>query len=140
LLALGTIQRRTRRRKAALTSLEAALRIFTDLGATAWSSKTSRALGRVSGTSLQSTAATLTPAEQRVADSIAAGATNREAADRLFVSVRAIETHLTSIYRKLGVSSRSQLAVKMALATESPLGPDATVRGDATPEVARASR
>ncbi|MBA3796267.1 MAG: AAA family ATPase [Chloroflexi bacterium] len=140
LLALGTILRRTRRRKAARTSLEAALRIFNDLGATAWSSKSLRALGGVFGTSLQSMAATLTPAEQRVADSIAAGATNREAADRLFVSVRAIETHLTSIYRKLGVSSRSQLAVKMAVATAAPHGPDATIRGDATPEVARASR
>ncbi|MDQ3647350.1 MAG: helix-turn-helix transcriptional regulator, partial [Actinomycetota bacterium] len=140
LLALGTIQRRTRRRKAARTSLEAALRVFEDLGATAWSHKALSALGGDSRISLQSTAPALTPAEQRVADSVAAGATNRQAADRLFVSVRAIEMHLTSIYRKLGVSSRSQLAVKMAGATAAPHGPEATIRGDATPEVARASR
>ncbi len=55
----------------------------------------------------------LTPAEQRVAELVAAGSTNREAADRLFVSVRAVEVHLTSIYRKLGISSRTQLAVRM---------------------------
>ena len=56
----------------------------------------------------------LTPAERRVADLVAAGATNRATADRLFVTVRTIEVHLTSIYRKLGVRSRTALAAKLA--------------------------
>lgn len=139
-LALGTIQRRTRRRKAARTSLEAALRVFEDLGATAWSRKALSALGGDSRTSLQSTATALTPAEQRVADSVAAGATNRQAADRLFVSVRAIEMHLTSIYRKLGVSSRSQLVVKMGTDTAAPLGREPRPRATPVRESPRARR
>jgi len=49
------------------------------------------------------------PAEQRVADQIAAGATSQEAAAALFISVRTVETHVASIYRKLGVRTRSEL-------------------------------
>ena len=52
----------------------------------------------------------LTATEQRVADLIAAGATNKDAATALFVSVRTIETHVASIYRKLGVRTRTELA------------------------------
>jgi DNA-binding NarL/FixJ family response regulator len=46
---------------------------------------------------------------QRVADQIAAGATSQEAATALFVSVRTVETHVASIYRKLGIRTRSEL-------------------------------
>jgi DNA-binding CsgD family transcriptional regulator len=53
--------------------------------------------------------AALTEAERRVADQIATGATSREAAAALFVSVRTVETHIASIYRKLGVRTRSEL-------------------------------
>ena len=56
----------------------------------------------------------LTATEQRVADLIAAGATNREAATALFVSVRTVETHVASIYRKLGVRTRAELARLLA--------------------------
>ena len=55
----------------------------------------------------------LTATEQRVADLIAAGATNRDAAAALFVSVRTIETHVASIYRKLGVRTRAELARRL---------------------------
>ena len=51
----------------------------------------------------------LTAAEQRVADLIVGGATNRDAAAALFVSVRTVETHVASIYRKLGVRTRTEL-------------------------------
>ncbi len=54
--------------------------------------------------------ADLTAAEQRVADLIVSGATNRDAAAALFVSVRTVETHVASIYRKLGVRTRTELA------------------------------
>ena len=54
--------------------------------------------------------AELTATERRVADLIAAGATNRDAAAALFVSVRTVETHVASIYRKLGVRTRAELA------------------------------
>ena len=56
----------------------------------------------------------LTATEQRVADLIAAGATNRDAATALFVSVRTVETHVASIYRKLGVRSRAELTRRLA--------------------------
>ncbi|WP_161972397.1 LuxR family transcriptional regulator [Glaciihabitans arcticus] len=53
--------------------------------------------------------AVLTPRELLVARSAAEGATNREIAERLFVSVRTVETQLSAAYRKLGLRSRSEL-------------------------------
>jgi DNA-binding NarL/FixJ family response regulator len=58
--------------------------------------------------------AALTKAERRVAEAVAAGRTNREVADHLFVSVKTVDFHLQAIYRKLGVRSRTELAVLMA--------------------------
>jgi DNA-binding NarL/FixJ family response regulator len=112
-LVLGTILRRTRRRKAARAVLEEAAEGFERLGARLWSVKASRMLGGANDARDGAAVSKLTPAEQRVAALVASGATNRAAADRLFVSVRAVEVHLTSIYRKLGVSSRTQLAATM---------------------------
>jgi DNA-binding CsgD family transcriptional regulator len=44
---------------------------------------------------------------------VAEGATNREAAAALFVTPKTVETHLNSIYRKLGVRSRVELARRL---------------------------
>lgn len=57
----------------------------------------------------------LTPTEQQVVDLLAQGLSNKEVADKMFVSVRTITTHLTHIYSKLGVTSRTEL---VALATK----------------------
>ena len=51
----------------------------------------------------------LTEAERRVAALAAAGNTNREIAERLFITVSTVEQHLTKVYRKLNVRSRSAL-------------------------------
>ena len=51
----------------------------------------------------------LTPAERRVADLAAAGRSNREIAQILFVSEKTVETHLARVFRKLDVRSRRQL-------------------------------
>jgi DNA-binding CsgD family transcriptional regulator len=51
----------------------------------------------------------LTAAERRVAEHASAGATNREISQELFISVRTVETHLSKVYRKLGVSSREEI-------------------------------
>ena len=52
----------------------------------------------------------LTEAEQRVARLAAEGLTNRELAETLFLSQKTVESHLRNAFRKLGVSSRSELA------------------------------
>ena len=52
----------------------------------------------------------LTPAEHRVATLAADGCTNREIAEQLYVSQRTVETHLTHVFQKLDIASRSELA------------------------------
>jgi DNA-binding CsgD family transcriptional regulator len=52
----------------------------------------------------------LTPAEMRVAGLAAAGATNREIAQALFVSTKTVEFHLRNAYFKLRISSRGELS------------------------------
>ncbi|MEU7852767.1 AAA family ATPase [Nonomuraea sp. NPDC049141] len=52
----------------------------------------------------------LTNAEQRVAALAATGLSNRDIAQRLFVIPKTVEVHLTSVYRKLGVSNRAGLS------------------------------
>ena len=48
----------------------------------------------------------MTPAERRVLTLVCEGRSNQEVAERLFVSLKTVEWHLTSSYRKLGVSGR----------------------------------
>ncbi|MCS7477105.1 AAA family ATPase [Umezawaea endophytica] len=55
----------------------------------------------------------LTPSERRVAKLAADALTNREIAERLFVSEKTVEAHLSSTFRKLGVRSRTQLVTRM---------------------------
>jgi DNA-binding NarL/FixJ family response regulator len=65
-----------------------------------------------------SAAANLQSVEAGVGGLIAAGATNRDAAAALFVSVRTVETHVASIYRKLGVRTRAELARRMTAGSQ----------------------
>ncbi|ORB84466.1 hypothetical protein B1987_12420 [Mycobacterium kansasii] len=60
--------------------------------------------------------AALTVSELRVARLAASDETNREIARRLFLSLRTVEVHLTSTYRKLGGQSRRQLAAALSSA------------------------
>jgi DNA-binding CsgD family transcriptional regulator len=108
LLALGSVQRRAKQKRAARDSLEEALRVFDGLGATLWAAKTRAELGRIAGRTTSRVA--LTETENQVARLVAEGQTNREVALTLFMSVKTVEVNLTRIYRKVGVTSRRELA------------------------------
>ena len=110
LLALGVARRRARQKRAAREAIEAALAGFEELGAATWAEKARAELGRVGG---RTRGEGLTPAERRVADLVAAGRTNREVAATLFLGERTVASHLTRIYAKLGVRSRTELARKL---------------------------
>ena len=112
LLALGGVQRRALRRRAARESLGQARTIFEQLDAALWAERARSELGRIGGRAAGSNA--LTPVEQRVADLVARGRTNREVAAELVVTVRTVESNLTSIYRKLGLRSRAELAHRLS--------------------------
>src|SRR3984957_20083676 len=62
----------------------------------------------------------LTAREQAVARLVAAGLTNRQAAAELYVSVKAVEYHLTSVFAKLGIRSPRQLPAVLAAAAAPP--------------------
>ena len=118
LLALGTIQRRDRKKRAARQSLERALAVFDQLGASLWSHKARAELARIGGRSAGP--GRLTPTEERVATLVAAGLTYREVADALFISPKTVQWNLSKIYRKLGIRSRAQLGAKLASEGGSP--------------------
>jgi DNA-binding CsgD family transcriptional regulator len=110
LLALGLVRRRARQKRAAREAIEAALAEFAELGAVSWAAGARAELGRVGGrTRIEG----LTPAERRVADLVAGGQTNREVAATLFLGERTVASHLTHIYAKLGVRSRTELARRL---------------------------
>lgn len=73
-------------------------------------------------------AARLTPDEQRVAELVASGASNRQVASTTYVSVRTVELRLTSVYRKLGIRSRKELADALTSGSSEHPGP-ATAHG-----------
>ena len=58
--------------------------------------------------------AALTPTERDVVRLVSEGLANNDIATRLFVSPRTVQTHLTHVYTKLGLSSRVQLVQEAA--------------------------
>lgn len=108
LLALGAAERRLRRRAAARRHLDEARRVFAATGARAWVARVDAELARIGGRG--SAAAGLTATEQRVAELVAAGHSNKEVARLLTVSPKTVDGHLSRIYPKLGVRSRTELA------------------------------
>ena len=107
LLALGTVQRRLKRRALARTTLERAQREFEALGAVIWSARAQAELARIGGRARAADG--LTPTEGRVAALVAEGRSNKEIAAALFVTPKTVETQLSRIYGKLGVHSRVAL-------------------------------
>lgn len=124
-LSVGERLRRVRRRADARQLLAAAHATFTALGTPPWAQRAERELAaagrRDDGRSgarasanapAQHDAEPLTARELAVCELVAGGATNREAAATLFLSPRTVEHHLRQAYRKLGVRSRTELAVR----------------------------
>jgi DNA-binding CsgD family transcriptional regulator len=110
LLALGVVRRRQRQKRPAREALEAALAGFETLGAATFAARARRELGSIGGRTREEG---LTGAERRVAVLVAEGRTNREVAAALFLGERTVASHLTHIYAKLGVRSRTELARKV---------------------------
>ena len=113
---LGALLRRGNRRREAREYLREALDVAHRAGA--------RPLAARAETELRATGArprrlvlggveSLTASERRVAELAGDGLTNREIAQSLFVTARTVEGHLTSVFRKLGLDSREQLAGAM---------------------------
>jgi DNA-binding CsgD family transcriptional regulator/tetratricopeptide (TPR) repeat protein len=114
---LGAALRRANRRSQAREQLRHAVELATICGAASLAARAESELlatgarpRRIALSGVES----LTPSERRIAEMAAEGPTNREIAQALFVTQRTVEVHLTSIYRKLAITSRSQLAAALA--------------------------
>ena len=119
-LAFGELLRRERRRADARSQLSAAATAFGHAGSRIWRD---RALGelRLAGERIPAPASiqspgpeVLTRQEGEVLELVRAGLSNRAIAERLVLSVKTVEGHLTTIYGKFGVSSRAQMLATLA--------------------------
>ena len=112
-LLYGEWLRRQKRRSDARSQLRTAYEMFNAMGAAAFSHRT-RAELLAAGDSPHQPAERagpdLTPQETQVCRLAAAGATNAEIATHLFVTTSTVEYHLSKVFRKLGITSRRQLA------------------------------
>jgi DNA-binding CsgD family transcriptional regulator len=115
-LAYGSRLRRARQRVQAREYLRAAHETFDRLGAARWADQAAAELA-ASGEKARrrdvSTLDDLTPQELQIASLLAEGKTTREAAAAVFLSPKTIEYHLRHVYRKLGISSRAELAATL---------------------------
>ncbi len=112
-LAYGERLRRDRRKTDARAQLRSALETFDGIGADLWAQRARGELNATGESARKRDASTiddLTPQELRIAQLVAAGASNREAAAQLYVSPKTVEYHLRKVFLKLGLSSRIELA------------------------------
>ena len=120
--AWGERLRRSRRRAESRRHLGRAVDLLRASGATLPTERAAAELRAAGGVVEDDQAADsfhlLTPHELQVAKLVVAGASNRELALKLFISPRTVESHLTTIFRKLGLRNRRELAAR---ALEDPL-------------------
>jgi DNA-binding CsgD family transcriptional regulator len=113
--AYGQTMRRAGKRREAAAVLTAARADFAALGAATYVERCEREL-QAAGTSVSRRDAAdlrvLTPQERAVARLVAGGASNKQAAEELYISVKTVQYHLTHAYEKLGVGSRGELAAR----------------------------
>ena len=116
-LAYGGWLRRQRRVGDSRSVLRHARDAFDAIGARPWGDRAReqlRASGEASNGSAPSVTEELTPQQRQIAEMTAAGMTNREIADQLFLSPRTVASHLYRIFPKLGIVSRAELADALA--------------------------
>jgi DNA-binding NarL/FixJ family response regulator len=121
-LLYGQWLRRAKRRRGARTELRTAHGMFARMGAERFADLAAaelRAAGEHVPAQGQETAAVLTPQESRVADLAVDGASNSEIATQLFLSSSTVDYHLRKVFRKLNVTSRTQLADRMRAGREN---------------------
>ncbi len=112
LAALGVTLRRARRPADAREPLRRALELATLCGAAGLAAQALAELGICGGRPRRTKltgVASLTPSERRVADLAAAGGSNHDIAQTLFVTPKTVEVHLSSTYRKLQIPGRAGL-------------------------------
>ena len=117
-LTYGERLRRAQRRRDARVQLRAAAEIFDRLDARPWADR-ARAELAASGETLARAgdgAEQLTPQELQIALLVTEGRTNADVGRAVFLSTRTVEFHLSRAYRKLGVSSRTELTRRLATA------------------------
>jgi DNA-binding CsgD family transcriptional regulator len=120
LIDLGAAVRRAGRPGEARGTLREALALAEAAGAAALAKRARDELRLAGGRAPAHAAGDgLTPGERRVAKLAAAGQSNRQIADALFVTVRAVEWHLGNTYRKLDIRGRAELPGRLA---QSPSG------------------
>ena len=107
LLVQGRLQRRLKRKRQARLSLDEARELFAAAGAETWLARVDDELGRVA---VRRAPEELSATELRIAQLAADGLSNQAIAEQVFVSVKTVESNLKRAYRKLGISSRAQLA------------------------------
>jgi DNA-binding NarL/FixJ family response regulator len=121
-LAYGERLRRAGRRVDARVQLRLAAETFQRIGATPWAERAAgelRATGETVRRRDRPATEELTPQELQIALAVADGGTNREVGAALFLSAKTIEFHLSHVYRKLGVRSRTQLTRVLARAIDA---------------------
>jgi DNA-binding CsgD family transcriptional regulator len=104
------------RRRDAVTAIRAAHGIFTTLGAGPFAERSEAeltALGAQPRTGGDPDLPELTPQELRVARLVASGMSNRAAAAELYLSPKTVEYHLASVFTKMGLRSRHELAARL---------------------------
>lgn len=121
LLIQAQIMRQRRRHATARQHIQTAESVFRAHAAKGWLDHCASLLANLDGGPNQSkqssrageSATRLTEAELRVSRLVAAGATNKEIAQQLYLSVKTVEATLTRVYRKVGVQSRTQLGAQL---------------------------